>query len=116
MHLKVRKALSRFRAKATLDTSLVFKANKTIFVDETVWTFAEIIAALTTQGMLDAHVGPKQWICWTLSTLNALGLADQSIDDNGNLVFKSTLTLLADGRQASNELYDRRYFFFDGQL
>lgn len=116
MHVKVRKALSRFRAKATLDTSFVLKANKTIFVDEAVWTFAEITAALTTRGMLDARVGPKVWICWTLSALNAAGFADQSADGNGNLVFRSTPTLLADRGQASNELFDRKYFFSDGQL
>jgi hypothetical protein len=111
MHVTVRKALSRFRAKATLDTSFVLKTNKTILVDEAVWTLAEVIAALTTQGKLEVPVGPKEWICWTLSTLSTLGYAEHSTDERGNLVFKSTPALLADRGQKSNELYDRKYFF-----
>jgi hypothetical protein len=116
MHVTVRKALSRFRAKATLDTSFALKTNKTIVVDEAVWTLAELIAALTTQGKLEAPVGPKEWICWTLLALNTLGYTEHSTDERGNLVFKSTPALLADRGQKSNELYDRQYFFSDGQL
>jgi hypothetical protein len=92
------------------------KANKTILVDEAVWTLAQLIAALTTQGKLEPPVGPKEWICWTLSALNTLGYTEHSTDERGNLVFKSTPALLADRGQKSNELYDRKYFFSDGQL
>jgi hypothetical protein len=116
MHVTVRRALSRFRAKATLDTSFFLKPDKTILVDEAVWTSAEIIAACTARGMRDAHVGPKKWIFWTLGLLIAEGFAQRSIDENGNAVFKSTPALVEDGRRQSVKLYDRRYFFSDGQL
>jgi hypothetical protein len=114
MDMTMRKSLSRFRAKATLDTSFFLKPNKTILVDEALWTFAEIIAAGTAQGMRDAHVGPKVWICWILGTLTAEGFAERSIDKNGNCVFKSTPELVEDDRHRSVKLYDRRYFFSDG--
>ena len=114
MHVTVRKALARFRAKATLDTTFVLKPDKTILADEPVWTTAELIAAHTTSGMLEADVGPKEWICRALLVLNTFGYAELSTDENSNLVFKSRPTLLAKAGQNPGELHDRRYFFSDG--
>jgi hypothetical protein len=115
MHATTRKAISRFRARASLDTSFVLKPNKTLFVDQEVWILAEIIAAHTTRGMLDAHLGPKEWICRILLALHDFGYAECSTDEDGNLIFKSTPTLLADAKQKTDKLRDRRYFF-SGQL
>jgi hypothetical protein len=116
MHATTRKTISRFRATASLDTSFVLKSNKTILVDQAVWTAAELIAAHTTRSMLDAHIGPKEWMCRALLALDTLGYAERSTDENGNLIFKSTPTLLTDARLKAGELHDRRHFFSDGQL
>jgi hypothetical protein len=116
MLARKRKELSRFRASVSFDSSFVLASNRTIFADQAAWAFAEVAAAHTRRGMLDAHLGPKKWICCILLILHELGYAERSIDEGGNLIFKSTPKLLATAGQNSGELHDRRSFFSDGQL
>jgi hypothetical protein len=113
MHATTRKAISRFRARARLDTSFVLRPSKTILVDQAVWTLAELLAALTAR---NTDIGPKEWMCRTLLALDILGYVERSTDEGGNLIFRSTPELLADAGQKAGELHDRRYFFSDGQL
>jgi hypothetical protein len=93
------------------EDSCVQTRQKTLLVDQAVWTVAELLSAHTERAMLDAHLGPKEWMCRTLITLDDLGYAERSTDENGNLVFKSAPKLLAEVGQKAGELQVRGYIF-----